>query len=249
MNNHPFTIKMNSYRETCAPHPLGKSLALHLVPGALLTIVFLFIASAVNRICGSSYLALLVCIPLVLVPVEAGVLIFERRRLGCSWRSLIAGHRGPPLSFLEGLATVVLLYAVSVAVGTLGSFASGPILCMAKHLLPAWAIVKEIPAGIKPATLWLGLALSGLVAPVVEELYFRGFLMPRIPVAEFWAPTVNAALFSIYHFFAPWNYAIIFAAFLPLAYYVRRRGNLVPAVIVHCLFNSVGIILALAKLT
>jgi membrane protease YdiL (CAAX protease family) len=92
----------------------------------------------------------------------------------------------------------------------------------------------------------LGLFLSGLAASIIEELYYRAFLMPRIPVSGRWAPAVNAALHSICHFYTPWNYLMFFLAFLPLAYYVRLRGNLLPTIITYILFNSVGIIVALA---
>ncbi len=37
-------------------------------------------------------------------------------------------------------------------------------------------------------------------------------------------------------------------AFLPLAYYVRLRGNILPTIITHILFNSVGVIFVLAGL-
>jgi hypothetical protein len=100
--------------------------------------------------------------------------------------------------------------------------------------------------GIPPSVLWLGLFLSGLVAPVVEELYFRGYLLPRIPVSGKLAPVTNAALHSAYHFYAPWNFLSFFLGFLPLAYYFRLRGNLLPTVITHALFNSVGLIVLLA---
>jgi membrane protease YdiL (CAAX protease family) len=197
---------------------------------------------------GSSYLALLLCIPLILVPVEVGCLLFEKRKCGLGWSSIIVSRESAHMSVFSVLPIVAALYALSI----LGSVIVAPfrstILRTATHWMPSWAIVDGFPMGISPGTLWLGLVLSGLVAPIVEELYFRGFLMPRIPIAGAWAPAVNAALFSIYHFFSPWNYAAIFVAFLPLAYYVRLSGKLVPAIITHCLFNSVGIVVALVRI-
>ena len=72
------------------------------------------------------------------------------------------------------------------------------------------------------------------------------FSTAKDPVSGRWAPAVNAALHSVCHFYTPWNYLVFFLAFLPLAYYVRLRGNLLPTIITHILFNSVGIILVLA---
>ena len=210
--------------------------------------MFLLAAPVVNRAGGSSYLALLLCIPLILVPFEAGVLLFERRRTGSSWRSIITPLVSPRVSALEILLSVAALYAISEAASLLTVSSRTAILGTVTRWLPPWAIVDAFPEGISAGTLWLGLLLSGLVAPIVEELYFRGFLMPRIPVARAWSPAVNVALFSIYHFFSPWNYLVFFMIFLPLAYYVRIRGNLLTAIITHSLFNSVGIVIALLGL-
>jgi len=236
-------------RQTLECFSVRKTLVLHLVPGALLTFAFLLAAPVLNRAGSSSYLTLLLCIPLILVPVEGGVLLVERRRIGFSWRSLTAPRASPRLSILESLLTVAALYSTSMAATVLAAPARGVIFRAVVHWLPRWPVVDGLPEGISPSTLWLGLVFSGLVAPIIEEVYFRGFLMPRIPAADVWAPAVNAALFSIYHFFAPWNYVSIFVAFLPLAYYVRLKGKLLPAIITHCLFNSVGIVVALVGLS
>lgn len=240
---------MAEARHAAEHHSLGRTLALHLAPGILLTFVFFLAAPVVNRAGGSSYLALLLCIPLVLLPIELSILLVERIRTGVSWGYFLAPPGRARVSILETLLSALTLYFAALAAGLLAAPTRRVILRAAVQWLPPWAIVDALPAGISPSTLWLGLMLSGVVAPIVEELYFRGFLMPRIPVAEASAPAVNAALFSIYHFFSPWNYGLIFAAFLLLAYYVRLRGNLLPVIITHSLFISVGIVAALVRLS
>jgi hypothetical protein len=47
---------------------------------------------------------------------------------------------------------------------------------------------------------------NGLVGPITEELYFRGFLLPRIDRYGIWAPVLNTFLFSIYHVWTPWRW-------------------------------------------
>jgi len=228
-------------------HCLLKSLTLHLAPGVLLFLAFLLVIPVVNRVGGSSYLALLICIPLVLVPFEAGVLLVERSRCARSWGFIVGAGRGSGLSAAEALLTSVPLYLISSALGLLVAPSRQAILRAVEHWYPPGAIVDGLPAGVSPYTLWLGLLLSGCVAPIVEELYFRGFLMPRIPLPGLWPPAVSAALFSVYHFFSPWNGVVIFALFLPLAYYVRLRGKLLPVIITHSLFNSVGLVVMLVR--
>jgi hypothetical protein len=39
----------------------------------------------------------------------------------------------------------------------------------------------------------------------VEEYYFRGYLLPRLSRFGSLAPVINVALFSLYHFFTPWQ--------------------------------------------
>jgi len=227
-------------------YSLRKTLFLHLAPGVPFTLGFLVAAPLVNRAGGSTYLALILCIPLILVPCEVGVLIVERRRICWNWRSLTVPRQSRRFSILDTLLSAAAIYAIAQVAGALAIPSRTAILRAMAHWLPPWAVFDGSLEGVSTGTLLLGLLLSGLVAPIVEELYFRAFLMPRIPVSGRWAPAVNAALHSIYHFATPWNYLPFFLAFLPLAYYVRRRGNLLPTILAHCLFNSVGVILVLA---
>jgi membrane protease YdiL (CAAX protease family) len=228
-------------------YSLRKTIFLHLAPGVPFTLAFLLAAWFMNRAGGSTYLALLLCIPLLLV-CEVGVFVAERKRINWSWRSIIIPRGSPHGSILDILLSVAAIYAIAEVAGALAIPSRTAILHAAAHWLPPWAIFDGSIEGTSPYILWLGLLISGLVTPIVEELYFRAFLMPRIPVSGRWAPAVNAALFAIYHFYTPWNCLAIFAAFLPLAYYVRLRGNLLPTIITHMLFNSVGVILLLAGL-
>ena len=232
--------------QTPEPHSLRKTLFLHLAPGIPFTLAFLLASRLLSRAGGSTYLALILCIPLVLVPCEVGVLIAERKRIRWDWRSLIVPRGSRRVSIPDLLLSVAAIYIIAQVASALAIPSRTAILGMMAPGLPPWAVFNAIPAGTSRYALGLGLFLSGLVAPVVEELYFRAYLLPRIPVSGRWAPAVNAALHSIYHFYTPWNYLLFFLAFLPLAYYVRLRGNLLPTIITHSLFNSVGVIVVLA---
>ena len=234
--------------QTPERYSLRKTIFLHLAPGVPFALAFPLAAWLVNRAGGSTYLALILCIPLILVPCEVGVLIVERRRICWNWRSIIAPRVSRRVSILDILLSVAAIYAIAEVAGALAIPSRTAILRAMAHWLPPWAVFDGLPEGISPYALWLGLFLSGLAASIVEELYYRAFLLPRIAVSGRWAPAVNAALHSICHFYTPWNYLVFFLAFLPLAYYVRLRGNILPTIITHILFNSVGVILVLAGL-
>jgi membrane protease YdiL (CAAX protease family) len=114
--------------------------------------------------------------------------------------------------------------------------------------LPAWATqdallkgIASCPPGQRIFTLLLAVLLSGFVAPVVEELYFRGFLLPRMEHWGWAAPAVNALLFAVYHFYFPENVPGIFVAFLPIAYVVKIKEDWRIGAIVHCMANLWGV--------
>ncbi|MEV6769655.1 CPBP family intramembrane glutamic endopeptidase [Nocardia sp. NPDC051030] len=48
------------------------------------------------------------------------------------------------------------------------------------------------------------LPLTGVSLPLIEELYFRGFLLPRIAHLRGWAPVVSTVVFALYHLWSPW---------------------------------------------
>lgn len=227
-------------------HSLRKSLLLHLAPGVPFTFAFFLAAWLLNRVGGSPYLAIILCIPLVLTPLEMGILFIERRRLSWTWKSLVIPRGKQHISFQDILLSVLVIYIIALVISAFAIPISTILFSAISTLFPSWAILDSAMQGIPPSILWLGLLLSGLLAPIVEELYFRAYLLPRIPISGKWAPMINAALHSIYHFYAPWNYPSFFLGFLPLAYYFRLRGNLLPTIITHVLFNSVGLVVLLA---
>jgi Type II CAAX prenyl endopeptidase Rce1-like len=60
------------------------------------------------------------------------------------------------------------------------------------------------------ATMLVTLLVDGVVNPTVEELYFRGYLLPRLPVAGWRAIPVSAGLFTTQHYWQPENWLLIF---------------------------------------
>lgn len=87
--------------------------------------------------------------------------------------------------------------------------------------------------------------LSCISGPFVEELYFRGYLLPRMDgYAGRWAPLINTVLFSIYHFFSPWENLIRIAASYPLIYLVWKKKDIRFGMLVHIIVNTIGGIIA-----
>ena len=82
--------------------------------------------------------------------------------------------------------------------------------------------------------------------PFVEELYFRGFLLPGMErYAKSWAWVLNVVLFSLYHFFSPWENPGRIIALLPLVFWVWRTRNIRFSIFTHILLNTGGAVMML----
>jgi membrane protease YdiL (CAAX protease family) len=228
------------------PGPL--LILLHLVPGIIFAVFFFALSWLFIRRGLTGYLALLIAIPACLAPLEIGVmLLWSARFTGTRPLSGAIRYRrkGTVVDYVVLPPLLFLCWSVmSIVVNPVGQY-------LETHLsawLPAWAIqdallkgVANCPPGQRNITLVLAVLLSGFVAPVVEELYFRGFLLPRMEHWGWAGPVVNALLFAIYHFYFPGNVPGIFVAFLPIAYVVKIKKDWRIAAIVHSMFNLWGV--------
>jgi uncharacterized protein len=232
-----------------AQHTVPQTLLLHLLPGALITIAFVVLGPWLKQNHLPPLLAILIPILLVLIPFELGLLYFlgYRRNGRLSLEGIVLNRE--PLALKDYLifAPALLFWSVLVffALGGLDQV----ILKGLFAWLPDWfQITRFTPADysqpVLTVTFVLFLVLNGFAGPVVEELYFRGYLLPRIEYLKSWAPLVNVLLFSFYHFFSPWQNITRILALLPLAYTVRWKKNIYLSMLAHCLLNTGSVLLA-----
>lgn len=221
---------------------------LHLLPGIILA-VFFFVLSRVFIQRGlTGYLALLLTIPLCLVPIEVGVILFWSVRYSGT-RSLLdaIGYRQKG-TVIEYVLFPLLLFLCGGVLSIVISPFSQYLEAHLSAFLPAWinqeALLNAligIPPTQRSITLLLAILLSGFIAPIVEELYFRGFLLPRMEHWGWAAPVVSSFLFAVYHFYFPGNVPGIFVEFLPISYVVMFKKNWRISTITHSMFNLWGV--------
>jgi membrane protease YdiL (CAAX protease family) len=89
---------------------------------------------------------------------------------------------------------------------------------------------------------WLLFATGILIAPLVEEIFFRGFLFTGLREKYGWitAALVSAFLFSIVHL-QPIAMPPIFLLGLVFAYLYQRTESIWPAVIMHFVTNTISL--------
>jgi membrane protease YdiL (CAAX protease family) len=201
---------------------------------------------------GSRVLAYQLAVGLVGIPVMLGVLVWHARRATGrpDPRAVIGYRRRPPLWAYPAVLVPMLAWAFGLlfANGPLRDFLARDVFgWLPAYLLPGWEPPAPPDRGLLLFALALQLLVDGLAAPVAEELYFRGFLLPRLGYLGAWAPLVNAALFTVHHWWQPFNWPQIFLIMLPLVYLVWWRRSVRLSVAMHCAGNSIGAVLALIE--
>ena len=224
-------------------HSPAQSVLLHLLPGGLIGAGY-FVAVPLFRQWGyPSLMALMCAVAFILVPVELGYLLYEgKKRNGClSLHGLVAYRL--PLRVGQYCLWVPGLFVMVGLVFTIMK----PVDAFLQQALFFWVPGLEggLQAGYTREALigtYLMVAIFGaVVGPVVEEVYFRGYLLPRMGYAGKWAPLLHSLLFALYHLWTPWMFVTRTLGMLPLIFAVQRR-NLNLAIAVHVLVNWLDVV-------
>jgi hypothetical protein len=128
-------------------------------------------------------------------------------------------------------------------------------LCPAVGALTVWT-VTQFAAGYRPgghptldaleqgqptatvAALWAG---ALLVAPVAEELFFRGVLqtvLVGLLRSRWWGIAAASLAFGFVHLSQPHAVPALVLLGVLIGYVFERTGSLLPAVVIHVLFNG-----------
>ncbi|MCP9623034.1 CPBP family intramembrane glutamic endopeptidase [Nocardia otitidiscaviarum] len=193
-------------------HSLPLSVLLHLVPGAAIVAAYLLIGRPFTEAIGyPGFLGWAIALCLILIPILAGLLWLGRIRNGHVSLRGVLHYLDRPLPRGRLVAMVIPLIVWMMAL----SFALAPVNAYFKPFF-TWlpyvdaaerggiTYLDGYPHSITLITMVICLPLTGIALPLIEELYFRGFLLPRIAHLGRSAPVVNTFLFSLYHFWTPW---------------------------------------------
>ncbi len=226
-------------------HSVGQSLLLHLLPGLLISVGYFALIGPLRRAGYPSIMALMLPIILILVPVQLGYLLVQGKRANGRYglKGIISYTRAIPV--WQYFVWVPVLF---VAAGLIFSVLK-PLDSFLQQTIFAWwpPLQSGLEGGFARGPLivtYIMVAVFGMVlGPVVEELYFRGYLLPRMGYAGKWAPLLHSFLFALYHFFTPWMIVTRTLAMLPLIYAVKRK-NITLSIITHVLLNSLDVFAA-----
>jgi uncharacterized protein len=232
-------------------HTPTQTVLLHLLPGVAAFAGYVGLVPLARELGLPSVAVLATVGLLVIAPVQLGLLWAHRRRRPDEPAVLLRARL--PLPRLLGWA------GLEVGLAGIAFLATAPL----KRLLQdsvfawwpdAWAVRDGTEPGYSDTALIVTAALllvgTVLAAPVVEELYFRGYLLPRMPqqLGPWTAPLAHVALFAAYHLSTPWLVPTRIIAVLPLAYVALRTRDVRVGIVAHVLLNTADLVVLLVYL-
>jgi len=236
--------------ETSVPHSLSQSILLHLLPGLLIGLFYFLVAPLVVRAGFPSVVALVLAGCVILVPVELGILYTRAKSSSQAgiWTDII-GYR-QSISLNQYLIWTLIIFVASGTLMTVMTPVTEGMQSLFSWLPDVYHLQMGLNGKFSPNALivtYLGFFLVlTLAAPIVEELYFRGYLLPRMPDLQGWSPVVHSLLFALYHTWTPWMVLTRTLGVLPLIYIVRWKQNIYLGIIAHCLLNAIDVIIGVA---
>ena len=225
---------------TDGQHSVARTLVLHLLPGALITLFYVVAAPVVRGLGFPSLMAFFLAILFVLIPFELGYLLYQARKNGTSLGSVVLYREPVPRTQFVALVLGLLAWSGIFYVLIYPPLDVFFIENVFSWLPDSFFLVEDFARYSTAALVitWvLGLVLNAVAGPLVEEVYFRGYLLPRISRFGVWAPLINTVLFSLYHFFTPWLNAGRIVGLLPMVYAAWWKRSIYVSIGAHVLGN------------
>lgn len=235
------TYKTNVQKEMS----LQKILCIIFIPSSILTIVYIITGGLKHTI--PSLLLFYICATLILFPIEIYVVLNASKKEYGSYSLKSAFTNYNKMSwwkiFIYGAFLFAFAGIMSVTVAPLENNLFAPISNKLIQSMPVyfdWKNIenfKQYPKDILLLTCVGYFILNVIVGPIIEELFFRGYLTSKISRYGNFAPLIITILFSLYHFWLPFNNLFRISIFFPAALIAWRKKNIYISIVFHCLCN------------
>jgi len=231
---------------------MWKLLLLTFIPTSFLTLAYLVLGHLVQEII-PSYLLFFILAMLVLFPVQLIVVLRASKKEYGKYSLQSAFSNYQKLSWWKALIFGALLWGfagiMSVTIAPLEYSLFSPISDRLFSALPAyfdWSnleYLRQYPRNTLLATIAVLAVFNIFIGPIIEELFFRGYLTAKINRYGKHAPLIITILFSLYHLWLPFNNLFRIIIFYPAAYVAWKLKNIYIAMVFHCLSNLVSTII------
>jgi len=179
--------------------------------------------------------------PFILGQMIAGQLL----SLGIIW--LAAGRRGQRAATLR-LEPPQTGWLTAIGYGALLIVLIGPIELLLYHLagIDLFTDGKWLLEGLKSPTWWAVILAAVVLAPLWEEVTFRGFLLSALAKSRmgFWpAALISGVLWTVLHLGYSWPGLVsVFLAGIGMSWIMLRTGSMRAVVVAHAVVNAFSLI-------
>jgi len=217
----------------------------HLLPGIPIILVIILLSNP-KGFGLSIFPAVMSAILFGLIPTQLGILYFSAKKENKKIKDIICFLT--PLSLRKSIFSALPCMLTAIFVFGVIAPVERPIWTIF-NWIPNWFRldlfdISEVSKTQLPFLIFSAFILNGILGPFAEEIYFRGFLLPRMEKLGKFAPFVNTILFSLYHMFTPWENFTRILAMMPYIYVVWYKKNIKIGMIVHLtlnIFSTIGL--------
>ena len=223
-------------------HNVFRSALLHLGPGIVALLGYLFVTAPLSTAFGlPTRMAFILMDVLVLIPVLLGLLLYVGHSKNGRWTldGIVLNRHKLPAKKLA--AILFALFCWGALVMAFLYWTDAMLLKRVFYWVPDSLLnLEKVDLTAYPPILLIGTRLASaaivaLIGPIAEELYFRGFLLPRVSWMGPWAAIWQAFLFAGYHFWSPWSFIWRVILLIPAIYAVQRTRSISVMIWGHCL--------------
>lgn len=225
---------------------IPRVLLLVFVPATVFTLAYYLLGNLQNAIPSIMLFELLAIA--ILFPIELSVVLraskkdhgnynfksaFENQDKPIWWKTILYGF------LLFGWAGIM-----SATVEKFEGALTSPLSIKLSAVIPEYfnwnniEYLKQYSGTIVLMTCVLYFVLNVIVGPIIEELFFRGYLTSKVSRLGVWAPVLITVLFSLYHFWLPFQNIFRIFIFLPAAVVAWKEKNIYIAIVFHCVCNA-----------
>lgn len=229
---------------------LIKVIFLIFVPTTILSAAYVLFGTSQDTV--PSLLLFFILALFILFPIELAVVLRASKKEFGSYSVKSAFANQGKTSWIKTLLYGALLFGyagiVSATVGSFENWLTTPISNKLAEIIPVyfdWTNLEYLRQYSKNMLLVTCIAyviLNVFVGPVIEELFFRGYLTSRLSRLGKWSPVIITVLFSLYHLWLPLQNIFRICVFLPASYIAWKEKNIYISIVFHCLCNLISTI-------
>lgn len=219
------------------------------IPTIVLSMSYLIL----GHFCNIPYI-LLFCIlgTVILLPMELGMIISaSKKEYGTySLKSALEGQE--QLALWKIVLIAFVFFGIAGLLSAFVAHIENHIFSVARSNLLSnlpigfdWTDYEYLKFFSKPIIIFTCVyygIFNALIAPITEELFFRGYLTSHYKKQSSFTPILIAVLFSLYHFWLPFNNVFRILAFAPVAYVAYKKKNIYISICFHCLCNLFSVV-------